>query len=149
MDSIVIKKFFTENLDSIFSYSYSLVPDELLAQQLAVDSVTQIICSETDKVMGENEFLVQLYKVIFALATRRSGHFVNSGNWENDERAYFYRLPLKQKAIVCLRENFNFSTHQIAFIIDESVDSIQAEYLQIQSKFKALLGSFGESHDGI
>lgn len=149
MNSIVIKKFFTENLDSIFSYSYSLVPDELLAQQLAVDSVTQIICSESEKNMGESEFLIHLFKVIFSLAIKRSGHFVESGNWENDERAYFYRLPLKQRAILALRENFSYSTHQIAFIIGESVDYAQAEYLQIQNKLKILLGATGENLDGL
>ncbi len=134
MDSKVIKQIFSDSLDTIFSYSYSLVPDELLAQQLAIDSFTQLLCSKLEQLRGKSDFEQELFKVMFSLAKRRSTHLSSHENWSSDDRSYFYRLDLEDRAILFLKERLLLSYHQVSFIVDKDLDFIQAQHLQIQLK---------------
>ena len=145
MDSITTKQIFSDHLDVIFAYSYSLVPDELLAQQLAIDSFTQLLCSKQEQIYGKEDFIQELFQIIFSLAKRRSQHFTCSGNWRSDERSYFYQLKLESRAIMFLREKAFMSFHQVAYILDRELDFIQSEYLQVQLKLHDIMKKMGRS----
>jgi len=91
-----------------YSFAYILLPDELMATQLIIDSATKL-CLEIEADKEGSADLESLYiKAIFDLALLRQEHFVVT------ESASFYRLSLEQRAVVYLRDQREWSIEEIA-----------------------------------
>ncbi len=130
MDSLAVKEIFESKVDSIFSFSFALLPDELFAQQLILDSLSQVLCSKLDIILGESEFLVELFGAMYRLAVRRSSHISVDLTPKNDLEETFFTFPISWRVNILLHDRFAFSFHQIAYVLATEVEVVQAEYLK-------------------
>ncbi len=126
------------NINSeFFAFSYALVPEELQAQQIVLDSVSAVLLnfrSEIadlvidEKCQGEDSLKTDLfflrikretYRQIFVLAGKRSSHFKNSMDVESDF-LMFSQLQLIHRAVLFLRYKTSISMHEIEEILGKS-----------------------------
>jgi len=110
--------FISPLLEQLYQFSHALLPDDLEAEQLVIDGVNGFIIKEKKwlsrfEVDEENEgrvrriFFQKIIHHIYDLAQKRSMHF------KSDKSDAFYELPLRNRAIMILRYQMNYTPEQI------------------------------------
>lgn len=108
----------TPLLDQLYQFSYVLLAEELEAEQLVIDGVNGFIIKEkkwlTQSQLEEEDegkfrrlLFQKIINHIYALAIKRSVNF------KMDKDQTFYQLPLRNRAIMCLRYLMNYTPEQI------------------------------------
>lgn len=116
----------------LFSFSFALIPDELQAHQVVVDSICVLMLRETSlirELADETERKREikklsnirkfLYKNILKLGKKRFRH-VEAGLNAGTEFAPFFCLGLEDKAVLFLKHKTVFSLDDISWIFGKS-----------------------------
>lgn len=127
----------------LYSFSYILIPDDLQASQLIIDSIANILLDKkiliekllasTDKnelELKELKFL--LFKTIFELAKKRFHQIKSSVNLENLEP--FYHLEYEERATLFLKHRFKINNELICFISSMGQDELIAVLTKARAK---------------
>lgn len=127
MKTIELEKFIQSLAPEIYSFAYALVPLDMQASQLMIDSVKTLMIKnfpliekwkKAEDLRLEHEELgvrIQIYKDVFELAKQRSLPLEHQEVDENDE---FYRLNFQERAALYLKEKTDFSLKHIEYIMD-------------------------------
>ncbi|HLT21971.1 MAG TPA: hypothetical protein VKZ84_00940 [Bacteriovoracaceae bacterium] len=103
-------------VEQLYQFAFALLPDELEAEQLVIDGVNGFIIKEKKlleslEVEIDNElrrfFFQKMVGHIYSLANKRIMQF--KLNHEDP----FYRLPLRDRAIMTLRYQMNYAPENI------------------------------------
>ena len=120
-------------VSQFYSFAYSLIPDELQAQQLVIDAISASLLSNKDRysrellVIDSNiklqiklEILLMIYKIGF----RRDTHFKTNqfikDRGENGRFDLFYTFSVKKRGLLHLRTHLDLSIDAIAKVVSSS-----------------------------
>ncbi|MFN8371125.1 MAG: hypothetical protein U0T83_10955 [Bacteriovoracaceae bacterium] len=113
-------------LSKAFGFSFSLIPEELMAQQIVVDALTAFFLKKQKSVLDTNqdteEFVLNehkddIYKQIFVIARKR---FVQQNQfWKEEIKKIneFHALSFEQKAVLTLYYRLNYKVDDIVYIL--------------------------------
>lgn len=149
MDMKKVKNFLERvNLD-LFKFSYALIPDDLQAQQIVIDSVyvltsenrdlveSMLDIEEEKKVSNEKKILVELYKYAYKIGLKRVAQLGRSEIKDFNSDNYFYKLPVQKRAVLFLRHRTRMSKDDISFIISSNPKNV---YSLLMSARREILG---------
>jgi len=125
----------------IYSFAYILIPDDLQAHQIVVDSIGALIITKKEyldsliqikKVFFENEkqyLKLQLYKNVYDLSRKRVFQIKKSIDSESFTTLanIFYKLEFDEKALLYLKDKKKWNTIDLEFICSKN----KAELLSI------------------
>lgn len=112
--------------DPLFSFAFAMIPDQLQASQICIDSISAFLVENkivirkfieaSDEQRSERSTEIQeiLYSYAFNLSQKREGHL---GHINQDNFKDFYELNIKERALLFLREKTSFSLNQIERIV--------------------------------
>lgn len=109
-------------ISKVFSFSYSLIPDELQAQQLVIDSFQYVTLNFNklldteleDEQIARSQVFNCLLRKTYELSVKRAAHLSRQEFNERDEFEAFYSdLDTQQRAIIFLYHRFQFSVERI------------------------------------
>ncbi|HLE11377.1 MAG: hypothetical protein A2504_17155 [Bdellovibrionales bacterium RIFOXYD12_FULL_39_22] len=125
MKVLELEHYLEHNYKDLFNFAFSLLPDDLQAQQLVLDSVQVLLlddneliraCIEKDDFSSSNPLLKQvknfLLKSIYNIASKRFSQ-IRSSIIVEGEHAPFYALPFEEKAILFLKHKLNLNFSEI------------------------------------
>ncbi len=101
-----------------YPLAFALFPDELMATQLLIDTVSKyvrVIQSAED--LHDERREIRFLRNLMGLAQLRGSHFQ-----QGKKEEAFYSLDIKKRAILFLREKRGFSLLQISEILETSTD---------------------------
>ncbi len=153
-----IKAFFLQRYSNFYSFAFVLLPDDLQASQLVVDSITQTLIrfkeeegrglskllsrlqstpfdknGHTDENFEELE--LNLLRSLYQLAEKRFYHLNLIVSY--DELSPFFALnELREKASLYLKYKFKLSSEHIAFVL--SLNLREVNYVITYSRIKLL-----------
>ena len=118
---------FEYNLNEVFrlvySFAYALIPDELQASQICIDSVSGYLLNNKsyliDKLKKQNndlnhkEIQLEILKLVYNLCERRINHQLEISF---ERYVEFSELKFREKVILILREKFKFRLFEIEYI---------------------------------
>lgn len=114
-----------EDLKSIsielYPFAYCLLPDEFMAEQLIVDSLTRAVTlvEDVEQMSFSDELTDLLYRSLYVLAVERSHHFIPR------EKDPFYReLSLRTRSVLYLHYKAEWAFERIAKMMDCSVNDV-------------------------
>lgn len=125
-----LDSYLQEKSQDLYSFSFILIPDDLQASQLVVDSISTLFVMNKSMIQKwingqelgfkacENEIMRMLLKTIYELAHKRFEQ-IRVG-FDGQKRALFYELTIEEKATLFLKEKFNLDLETIAFILDSN-----------------------------
>ena len=131
-------------LDQFYQLAYSLLPDELEAEQLVIDSVSGFIVkerkwlsklemSEGADTVYKRQFFQKVVLHLYGLGQKRVVHF------KFDKAGPFYQLPIKTRAILTLRYHMNYTPIQIEDLLGiarwEVVEGLHNGRFMLSSQF--------------
>lgn len=127
----------------LYSFSYILIPDDLQASQLIVDSIANVvlekkaliekITSDSDKHEVELvELKYQMFKAIFEIAKKRFHQIKSAVNLENLEA--FYHLEYEERATIFLKHRYKINIELICFITNLGHDELIAVLSRARTK---------------
>jgi len=124
-DSLFIKK-----LPHFYSFAFVLIPDDLQATQLVVDSISQYLIVNREnlaKNKNNQEKLEEcILQNIFELALKRFSQIKLSLNFTTDHRENFYRLETEERAALFLREVKKMNYEEIMWILNKTTGELKA-----------------------
>lgn len=103
-------------LDQFYQLAFALLPDELEAEQLVIDSISGFIVKERkwlmkledeEDVVLRRQFFQKIVLHLYGLGQKRVVHF------KFEKTRAFHQLPVKTRAILTLRYQMNYSPVQI------------------------------------
>ena len=154
MNKKLITDKFCQTNKQIFPFAYSLIFDELQAQQLIIDSISIFIGRDTQRLedyCDENDMQSQrrkwfeiekiIYKNVFQIGKKRFDQVRASLSFD-EENAQFYALSLMQRAVLFLRHQTDFDESDIIEILN--VDYIDYRQLQATSEMNISKNYNGE-----
>jgi hypothetical protein len=130
----------------LYGFAFILIPDDLQAHQLVVDSVGAILISKRNyfeslmyikKKFFENEekYLRQnLYKNVYELSKKRF-HQLKLSVIENQELGFFYTLDFDEKALLYLREKCRLTNDEISFVTSKNKQEVISMLYSARLKF--------------
>lgn len=116
-----LKELILKKTDELYSFSFALIPDDLQASQILIDSIAGFVCKfiENKPNLNEIELNVKLYKNVFELSKIRYSQLkMTFKDIENTEKFFF--LDLNSKATIFLNEKTKFSKNEILQILQFS-----------------------------
>lgn len=136
-------------------FAYALLPDELMATQLLIDSITKmtvIYRDDKDSIPEQELFELEFLKNIFQLSVIRLEHFRASRQLESynhgGEDSSFFLIGLKERACLFLKDKLNFSFRDTAYILglnyEEALAAVhrsRAEYLELLNYRESTVGA--------
>lgn len=134
-------------IPKFYSFAFALVPDELQAEQMVIDSYAVFVVREkkfiTDfKFSGEKKEVSTLKKYImshmicelYQMGLKRSSQLRILGKKDHGQYDSFYHLKINQRAILFLKESFKYSIEGIQEILGlQKYQVIEALYNGRQS----------------
>lgn len=125
-----LDSYFQEKSQDLYSFSYILIPDDLQASQLIIDSISTMFvmnksmivkwtrCDELEFKSYESEIFRMVLKTIYELALKRFEQIkVGLGS---SHRVLFHELTLEEKSALFLKEKFHLDLETISFILDSN-----------------------------
>ncbi len=118
--------------EKLYRFAYSLIPDDLQAEQLVIDSLNAYLIKEQKQIVKrdfdprnkkEAQQLRRFYfkgllKYLSDIGIRRSGQFTDHlKDMGPSGHAEFYRLEAKIRIVISLRYDARFSVEEIAEIL--------------------------------
>jgi hypothetical protein len=109
----------------LYSFTYSLVPDELQSKQIVIDSITKVVMEESaliDFVSGSKELVkTRLYPKLFAqafeIASKRAyqldGLLIQNNEVESKHNHFYKKLDIQKRAISFLYTKLKFSVDML------------------------------------
>lgn len=112
MDRKHLEKFIKDQYQNIYSFSYALVPDELQAQQIALDAL-DLLMNREDKLMRDivfaqekprvllRQLTIKYYASVFEIGSKRFEQIKGGIEIKVDRSAgSFYALGLGERAVM-------------------------------------------------
>ena len=123
--------------DALYSFAFVLIPDDLQASQLMIDSVARLLIQKKSSIaywsqlVGERddikkEVMLNLLAATFEIARKRYGQLKMGLQDELKMNDDFYLLDLEAKAILYLRERENLEIIDVEFVTNMSKHEITA-----------------------
>jgi len=137
MKRIDFEKFLSLISNDLYSFAYILIPDDLQAGQLVVDSIQNFLISKKDNVEklfeARDKDLAKelmpikrsLLKLVFELAKKRY-HQIKLSIANEDGVNDFYSLEFDEKAVLFLREKLKLSLEEIAIVSGKNLSEVHA-----------------------
>ncbi len=127
----------------LYSFSYILIPDDLQASQLIIDSIANFIIdkkSSLEKILSEsirNEILLTeikhlICKSIYDIAKKRFHQIKSSVDLNGLDP--FYQLDFDERAVIFLRHKFKINNELICFISSMGQDELIAVLTKARAK---------------
>lgn len=102
-----------------YPFAFALFPDELMAGQLLVDAVGRMVRSiESVEEIHSSSSDILFLKHMAAIALLRDQHFSHHNNED------FYKLSLRERMVLFLKEKRGFSLSDVAKICDQRTDEV-------------------------
>ena len=137
MKTIELEKFIQNLSTDLYSFAFILIPDDLQATQLMIDSVSAFMIkgksliekwtSASEEEIGHNseEIKIHLYKSMYELSKKRYNQLRLSFKTIEDESGFF-SLDFDDKAVLFLQERSSFSLELIEFILGKTRGEVLA-----------------------
>lgn len=137
MKSIELQKFIQNISAELYSFAFILIPDDLQASQLMIDSVSVFLIqnkplvdlwkksSDVDLVQHSENVKRHLYKAMYELSKKRYNQLRLSFKNMEDSSGFF-SLNFDDKAALFLQERTDFPLELIQFILDKTEGEILA-----------------------
>lgn len=137
MKNIELETFIQNQSAELYSFAFILIPDDLQATQLMIDSVSAFMIQKRtliDKwsakdisVLSHNsqDIKIHLYKSMFDLAKKRY-HQVRMSFKSVEDNSGFFALDFDDKAVLFLKERTDFPLDVIEFVLDQTRSEIMA-----------------------
>lgn len=127
MNKVDFEPFLTTQLSKLFSFAFSLIPEELQAEQLVIDAYSVFAVREKDTIEDfdldledvkdraiiKRFITLHMLAEIYELGVKKSAHFKNSLVPPVGKEA-FYSLDVSQRAVLFLSDSLDFSVDEIA-----------------------------------
>jgi hypothetical protein len=137
MKTIELEKFIQHLSTDLYSFAFILIPDDLQATQLMIDSVSAFLiknkamvekwksASENELLQHSEEIRINLYKAMYDLSKKRY-HQLRLSFKNIEDSSGFFSLDFDDKAVLFLQERTDFSLELIEFIVAKSRGEILA-----------------------
>lgn len=127
-----------ENLTpEFYQFSFVLLPDDLQAKQLTLDSLSVYLTEITpeeikdllsrgddeDSLLLEEEVKLQLFQLIYKIGSKRLeqlGQSLNPIEFDRAEFKAFFKLSLAERAVLYLRHIEDCNPHQVGTIMSDT-----------------------------
>ena len=154
MDKALIADSFSRLNLQIFPFAYSLIYDELQAQQLIIDAISLYVARDTDaledycaiedfnsKELRWFEISKEIYRIVFQIARKRFDQVRSSLDYD-DQHASFYSLSVVQRGVLFLKYQTEFEEADMLDIL--GVDYLEYRQLQATADMNISLNNNGQ-----
>lgn len=137
MKTVALEKFIQNLSTDLYSFAFILIPDDLQATQLMIDSVSAFIIqkgalidkwktsSESELLQNSEEIKLYLYKSMYELSKKRY-HQLKTSLKNVEDNSGFFSLEFEDKAVLFLQERSEFPLDAIEFIVGKSKTEVLA-----------------------
>lgn len=145
MKTLELEKFIQNRSSELYSFAFILIPDDLQATQLMIDSVSTFMIQKRSLIDKWNESLqsqlsentndikINLYKAMYELAKKRYSQLKMSFK-KIEDNSGFFSLDFDDKAVLFLKERTDFSFEIIEFILGKTRLEVQAHLYSARIK---------------
>jgi len=145
------QQYFHKIFPDLKSFSYALIPDDLQAQQLVIDSISVLLLQEKElieKLVNEEKdamdfhmfrIKIFLYKNIFKLAVKRIPQ-LESSIGAGEDHAAFYVIGVSKRATLFLQHKTTFDYADIQDILEKTKTEVISLLQRGRSQFIENLG---------
>lgn len=127
----------------LYSFSYILIPDDLQASQLVVDSISNVLLEKKsfiERMLSKREkneeelkqLKSQILKAVFDVAKKRFHQIKSAVNLENLDP--FYHLEFEERATVFLKHKQKINIELICYITNMGHDELIAVLSRARTK---------------
>lgn len=137
MKTLDLEKFIQSLSTDLYSFAFILIPDDLQATQLMIDSVAALLIQKkalveqwskksSESLLDQSEEIkLHLYKTLYDLSKKRY-HQLKAGLKSVEDNSGFFSLDFDDKAVLFLQERSEFSSENIEFISSKSKTEVLA-----------------------
>ena len=145
MKTIELEKLIKNLSTDLYSFAYILIPDDLQATQLMIDSVSAFIIqnkslidkwsstNESELVHNSNDIKNYLYKSMYELSKKRYNQIRTSLKAIEDSSGFF-SLDFDDKVCLFLKEKTDFELDKIEFILGQTRTEVLAHLYSARLK---------------
>jgi hypothetical protein len=131
MKTIELEKFIQNLSTDLYSFAFILIPDDLQATQLMIDAVSAFMiknkmlidkwknATDSEVMTHSQDIKLHLYKAMYDLSKKRYGQLRLSFK-DIEDSSGFFSLEFDDKAVLFLKERFDFSLELIEFILGKT-----------------------------
>lgn len=119
-----LEEHFSKINKELYSFAYSLNPDELQAEQIVIDAIQALLLDKKDSIgdfldcVSKMDMEKILFRNIFVLATKRNQNIKQSRLSVEDKWQPYYSLSLSERAILYLKHHTSFDYDTIEEIVN-------------------------------
>ena len=137
MKTIDLEKYIQNLSTDLYSFAFILIPDDLQATQLMIDSVSAFMiknkvlvdkwksAKEGEVLAHSQDIRIHLYKAMYELSKKRYSQLRLSFK-EIEDSSGFFSLAFDDKAVLFLQERTEFSLELIEFILGKTRGEVLA-----------------------
>lgn len=124
-----------------YPLAHNLIPEELMASQLIIDTSCALLLSKNEEITFEKEvaFEEEFIRKLMGLAKIRQQHFAHR------EPGLFYRLDIQERVVVFLRDRQNLSPSKISSILQVNLQEVLSLLHKGRTK---IVEGLGETMEG-
>jgi hypothetical protein len=135
MKTLELEKFIQNLSPDLYSFAYILIPEDLQASQLMIDTVAAFIIQKKSLIekwtttpedsLYSQDIKIHLYKSMYELSKKRYNQLRMS--FKNiEDSSGFFSLEFDEKAVLYLKERTDFSLEFIEFILAKTKAEVLA-----------------------
>ncbi len=137
MKTIELEKYIQNLSTDLYSFAFILIPDDLQATQLMIDSVSAFMiknkalidkwksATEEEVVTHSMDIRIHLYKAMYDLSKKRYNQLRLSFK-DIEDNSGFFSLAFDDKAVLFLQERTEFELELIEFILGKTRGEVLA-----------------------
>ena len=160
MKTLELEKFIQNQSSDLYSFAFILIPDDLQATQLMIDSVSSFMIQKRslinrwseagESALGENstDIKINLYKTMYELSKKRYGQLKMSFKTIEDTSGFF-SLDFDDKSVLFLKERTDFSMDVMEFILGKSRTEILAHLYSARISMVNNLPAMSDSQNDV
>ena len=145
MKTLELEKLIQNLSTDLYSFAFVLIPDDLQATQLMIDSVSAFIIqkkslidkwsttSESELVLNAHDIKIHLYRAMYELAKKRYNQLRTSFK-SIEDKSGFFALEFDDKAALFLKERTEFPLDVIEFILGQTRGEVLAHLYSARIK---------------
>ena len=145
MKTLELEKLIQNLSTDLYSFAFILIPDDLQATQLMIDSVSAFIIqnktlvdkwsatNESELVHNSTDIKIQLYKSMYKLSKKRYNQ-IRMSLKSIEDNSGFFALEFDDKAALFLKEKTEFALDIIEFILGQSRSEVLANLYSARLK---------------
>jgi hypothetical protein len=118
-----LERYLNNQFNSLYGFAYILVPDELQASQICIDSISSFLLECKDLVSDflddksvNQEIKIKLYQFVYNLSVKRDVQLTTLST-ENRNSSFFYQLDINKRGIIYLRDRSQLLLSEIELIV--------------------------------